>query len=160
MSADEEKRLILLGHLRTLNQRIQSPSTSKRLGSPPPAYSSPIREVDETFDGRRTITNEFRLWTAGRSRRTAAGPEGHPAGKDSNGVALPDRILQKQLFLSPPRSPEYINDATRGSIHLAARELRGPITAPKRGEFKRLAQASSKGGVFARSHAGCLPWVP
>jgi hypothetical protein len=58
------------------------------------------------------------------------------------------------------RVPNYVNSSRGGSVKISLLEVEAPLTAPKRGEFARFAQASSKGGVFPRAFAGCLPWTP
>ena len=88
-------------------------------------------------------------------------PHAYPPGKDANiGVPLRDRLALKDLYLSPPKVPNYVNASERGSVGIAVFGVEAPLTAPKRGEFARFACASSKGGVFPRAFAGCLPWTP
>eukprot|EP00288_Rhodomonas_lens_P006658 CAMPEP_0177724000 /NCGR_PEP_ID=MMETSP0484_2-20121128/18500_1 /TAXON_ID=354590 /ORGANISM="Rhodomonas lens, Strain RHODO" /LENGTH=144 /DNA_ID=CAMNT_0019236449 /DNA_START=295 /DNA_END=729 /DNA_ORIENTATION=- len=139
---------------------VSSPSPIEQLyGSPPTSPLPPVRAVTATFDGRVTIPKPKRLVTPSRSRRSEIGAGGCPSGKDAFGIPLPERLALKELYLSPPRSPAYVND-TKGNVRLATYQVEAPQTAPKRGEFCRLAVASSKGGVFARNFAGCLPWTP
>ena len=75
-------------------------------------------------------------------------------------MGLPARIAHRQMYLSPPKEPQYVNDARRGSVRFAVYDTPAPCNAPKRQEFARCAEARGNGGVFARSHAGCLPYNP
>jgi hypothetical protein len=118
-----------------------------------------VRPVSATFDGRCTISAPQRLLTPSRSRRTAF-PTGSSPGRGENGMSLPERISLKQMYLSPPKEPRYVNDARKGSVQFAVYDTPAPCTAPKRQEFARCAEARGMGGVFARSHAGCLPYCP
>ena len=124
-----------------------------------PGRGAPVRPVTASFDGRRTISSPQRLMTSTRSRRTFT-PTGTPPGKDFLGMDLSNRLTLKQLYLNPPREPQYVNDARRGSIRFAVLNVPAPAGAPKRQEFARCAEARGMGGVFSRSHAGCLPYRP
>mmetsp|Transcript_95541 Transcript_95541/g.154117 ORF Transcript_95541/g.154117 Transcript_95541/m.154117 type:complete len:182 (+) Transcript_95541:2-547(+) len=123
---------------------------------------SPIRDICGAFDGRATIPNAFRLATPLRSRREHTGAiPAYPPGKEAAlGTSLRDRLATKAMYVSPPRVPNFVNASDRGSIEFAVMAVEAPLTAPKRSEFARFACASSKGGVFPRAFAGCLPWNP
>ena len=116
---------------------------------------------------------------------------GYPPGKDASiGLPLRERLVLKELYVSPPKEPNYVNDSTRGKVNIAVCNVEASMTAPKRCEFARLACAKGKGGVifeislshiiahihttvttltkyfqlylqiFPRAFAGCLPWTP
>jgi len=146
----------LLQQMATISSRglASSPLSSPRL------RGSPVRPVSTSFDGRRTLSSPQRLSTPGRSRRIAFPTGVCTPGKENSGIVLEDRLKQRQLYISPPREPRYVNDARKGSVCLAVLDVPSPCNAPKRQEFARAAEARGMGGVFPRSHAGCLPYCP
>jgi len=74
---------------------------------------------------------------------------GYPPGKDASiGLPLRERLVLKELYLSPPKEPNYVNDSTRGKVNIAVCNVEASMTAPKRCEFARLACAKGKGGVI------------
>lgn len=163
MSPDENSdshKLRLLRHMTTMSfSPLLDVTSPRRWSMSPSSRGSQVRPVSASFDGRCTIAIPKRLVTPDRSRRTAF-PTGALPGKDNSGKILPERIALKQLYLSPPKEPQYVNDSRRGSIRFAFHDVPAPMNAPKRQEFARCAEARGMGGVFARSHAGCLPYCP
>eukprot|EP00961_Rhodomonas_salina_P121612 1637461-Rhodomonas_salina.1 len=173
-SVEDTNRERLLSQMRAMNQTFalqsslstppsrvtRSPGSSSGNDSPLGPLCSPrtSRPISASFDGRITTPQALRLQTLQRSRRSYA-PTGAPAGKGA-GIPLEDRLASRRMSVSPPRSPTYVNDATRGRIRIATSGIEGPIKAPMRQEFARLAEAQGKGGVFARAAAGCLPFTP
>ena len=73
---------------------------------------------------------------------------------------LPAGITHRQMYLRMTKETQYVNDARRHSVRFAVYDTPAPFNAPKRQEFARCAEARGNGGVFARSHAGCLPYNP
>jgi hypothetical protein len=74
---------------------------------------------------------------------------GYPPGKHASiGLPLRERLVLKELYLSPPKEPNYVNDSTRGKVNIAVCNVEASMTAPKRCEFARLACAKGKGGVI------------
>ena len=157
-SASHRQRLLRNMATMTFSSRLDGTSPRQSPTSPS-CRGSPVRPISATFDGRCTIASPKRLMTPDRSRRTVF-PTGTLPGKDNCGMVLPKRIALRQLYVSPPREPQYVNDARRGSIRFAVHDVPSPVNAPKRQEFARCAEARGMGGVFARSHAGCLPYCP
>ena len=152
-SADRQR---LLRHMATMSPRLELRSPRSPMS---PGRGTTVRPVSATFDGRCTISSPQRLLTPSRSRRIAF-PTGIRPGREPQGVGLPARIAHRQMYLSPPKEPQYVNDARRGSVRFAVYDTPAPFNAPKRQEFARCAEARGNGGVFARSHAGCLPYNP
>jgi hypothetical protein len=165
----------ILAQMRMISPRISSPRQWLLLRPDAGSDSSPaqhsqlprivpfgqLRGLKESrfFDGRITTPRKIRLETPLRSRRVEA-PTGAVPGKDELGVALPQRIMLKELQASPPRSPRYVNDATMGSVNLSYSNIESPSMCPKARNFSRFAVAVGRGGTFERSYAGCIPFSP
>lgn len=148
----------LLRHMATMSPR--GLDATSPLSPVSPGRGSPVRPISSSFDGRRTLSSPQRLSTPGRSRRIAFPTGVFTPGKENQGVVLEDRLRIKQIYINPPREPLYVNDARMGSVRFAVMDVAAPCNAPKRQEFARAAEARGMGGVFTRSHAGCLPYCP
>uniref|UniRef100_A0A7S0H8A7 Uncharacterized protein n=1 Tax=Hanusia phi TaxID=3032 RepID=A0A7S0H8A7_9CRYP len=149
-------------HLRTnaSSSASYSSGASSSIGTLSPIFAmAQIRPASSTFDGRVTIPKRFQFATATRSRRTAL-PTGAVPGKSELGISLQNRLKERRIYLNPPREHIYINNALEGSVKIVYNRVEPPSPATKRQEFQRCAVAKFRGGVFARTHAGCPPYVP